>query len=108
VHATLFFLCLNQLWREYKNRDRRKGATWMLLYIWALFITGTIGGGVQMKEVELAYIDHRDEPGGPASWIEGSSEHNLSLAGFAAYVINEWLQDALLVRTSKMRSLHAC
>ena len=60
-------------------------------------ILGTMGCAVSIKVNQSAFVDFRDYPGGPgAYWVEQFAI-TYRVVGTAAYVINTWLQDGLLV-----------
>ena len=60
-------------------------------------VLGTMGCAVSIKVNQSAFVDFRDYPGGPvAYWVEQFAI-TYRVVGTAAYVINTWLQDGLLV-----------
>ena len=69
----------------------------MLAYVSCVFILGSIGNGAQMRLLELAYVDDRNYPGGPGAFEEYDGSIRVNVVGTAAYVVNAWLADGLLV-----------
>ncbi|TCD68387.1 hypothetical protein EIP91_010896 [Steccherinum ochraceum] len=96
VQLTLFLLCFNHLWSERKDKTRTRTYFWMV-YIVILFSLGTIGNAVNMRITELSFVDNRNFPGGPSAYEVELNFIPLNIAGTAAYIINGWLQDGLLL-----------
>lgn len=98
IHIVLFLMCFATLW---KGRVRSSKSTYgMLIYISSLFILGTIGNASQMRIVQEAYIDNRNYPGGPGAYDVYDGSVLTNVLGTAAYIINAWLADGLLVRST--------
>ena len=70
----------------------------MLAYISCVFILGSIGNAVQMRLLQLAYVDDRNYPGGPGAFEELNGSIRVNVVGTAAYCVNAWFADGLLVR----------
>lgn len=55
-----------------------------------------------MRMTQLAFIDYRNYPGGPGVFVELDDSFRVNVLGDAAYAVNEWLVDGLLVSTSRV------
>lgn len=97
---TLFVLCFIAWWAGRKTVP--KSAYCMLVYISCLFVSGSVGNGAQMHLLELAYVDDRNYPGGPGAYETFNGSVASSVISTAAYMVNAWFADGLLVRTKKI------
>ncbi|TCD67790.1 hypothetical protein EIP91_011918 [Steccherinum ochraceum] len=95
VHITLCFLCLNLLWAERKNKARNAYA-WMV-YILTLFVLGSVGNGMNMYLNQSAFVNNRNYPGGPGQYEIDEYSLAYNVVGTAAYMMNTWCQDGLLL-----------
>lgn len=68
-----------------------------------MFIVSSLGNGGQFKFTQMIWIDNREYPGGPGAYFAEQSTAFESTLCNAAYIVNGWLQDALIVCPS-----HAC
>ncbi|KZV85732.1 hypothetical protein EXIGLDRAFT_841253 [Exidia glandulosa HHB12029] len=94
VHATLFFLTLTLLWA--RPRTHWKDYIW-ITYTAIVFIVSSLGNGGQFKFTQMIWIDNREYPGGPGAYFAEQSTAFESTLCNAAYIVNGWLQDALIL-----------
>lgn len=93
IQFTLFVWCFNLLY--FRNKTR---VDWIFLaYICTLFILSNIGTAATIKFTSMSFIDYRDYPGGPAAFFIDQGFLPVSYMLNVAFVINIWLQDALIV-----------
>ncbi|EKM49608.1 uncharacterized protein PHACADRAFT_265150 [Phanerochaete carnosa HHB-10118-sp] len=95
VHITLFFLCFIAWWSA--RRHSPKSAYSMLAFISCVFVLGSIGNGTQMRLLQMAYVDDRDYPGGPGAFETYEGSVKVNVIGTAAYTVNAWFSDGLLL-----------
>ncbi|KZV85748.1 hypothetical protein EXIGLDRAFT_653805 [Exidia glandulosa HHB12029] len=93
VHATLFFLTLTLLCA--RPRTQWKDYGW-IVYITLMFVLSSVGNGGQFKFTELSWIDNRNYPGGPGAYETEQAAPSSTMCNIA-YIINGWLQDALII-----------
>ncbi|KAI0258330.1 hypothetical protein BC834DRAFT_975244 [Gloeopeniophorella convolvens] len=93
---TLFAICLNILIKQ-TNRTNIKIKGAFIAYITILFILGTIFMVSSAEFTQLAFIDNRNFPGGPAAYENAMFSIPVDMAGNAAFVLTTWFADALLV-----------
>lgn len=91
-----FFLLLEQT-----NRSTYKRKFPFLVIVFTIFMFGTFHTGYDMKDSQLRFIENRNFPGGPSAF-EGHSKHDT--LGNIAYVLMQWLCDALLVSAVSLYS----
>ena len=66
----------------------------------ALFTMGTITVSAKTRFYQLMWIDNRDIPGGPPSWILNHYNNPVETLADASYITANFLADGALVRTS--------
>lgn len=93
-------MCFVAWWSGRKTNPKR--AYFMLAYITCVFIVGSIGNGEQMRVLQLAFIDDRNYPGGPGAFEEFDGSITPNVIGTAAYCVNAWFADGLMVRPVQM------
>lgn len=103
VHATLFFIALKLLWE--RSRPNPNAKFWMA-YIIVVFAVSSVANGAQFKFTQMSFVDNRHYPGGPSVYIAQQAGAKPSVASISAYIINGWLQDALIVRDEACQWTH--
>ncbi|KAI0258510.1 hypothetical protein BC834DRAFT_835454 [Gloeopeniophorella convolvens] len=93
---TLFAICLNILVKQ-TNRTNIKIKGAFIAYISILFILGTIFMAASAEFTQMAFIDNRNYPGGPAAYENAMFSIPVDMAGNVAFVLTAWFADALLV-----------
>jgi hypothetical protein len=69
----------------------------LLVFICILFLLGNIGNATNIVFGQKTFIDDREYPGGPnAFFVEQSTDWSAVVCN-SVYIVNSWLQDALLV-----------
>ncbi|KAF8553512.1 hypothetical protein OG21DRAFT_1463955 [Imleria badia] len=96
VTVSLYFLSFYLLVRE-KNRVEFKQRLPLLIYITASFLLGTLFMIALAAFTQMAFIDDRNYPGGPNAFENNMFSIPVDNSGNAAFVLSNWLSDALLV-----------
>lgn len=98
VVLTLFSICVPHLAAKPKrNYPHAKRRWWLLLYISACFILGTLNIASEAKMAQLAFIDNRNYPGGPAMYEIAMYAIPVSSMSSVGFVLTNWSTDCLLV-----------
>lgn len=92
INVTLFWITFNLFWK--RPRTSWKDYIW-ITYICLIFSLCTIGNGTQFKYGELAFVDYRNHPGGPAGFNDETTP--VGTLCNAIYFVNIWFQDGLLL-----------
>jgi len=80
-----------------RHRQPRFAYSFMV-YVFVMFVLGTIGNTGNMKWFELGYVGNREFPGGPAAYFaEDGSFDTANLVSLTAYVVATWMQDGFLL-----------
>lgn len=96
IHFTLFAICAYILVRQMSrsNYARQLG---FLVYIVTVFILGTLLTVSSSAFTQLAFVDNRNFPGGPAVYEQLMSWIPVDELGNVALVLSSFFNDALLV-----------
>ncbi|KAH9945099.1 uncharacterized protein BXZ73DRAFT_38000 [Epithele typhae] len=98
VHVASFVLCADAMWTSARtNRAMRTRSSIFMLFIFLLFLSGTLNFACNTRIVQLQFIDNRDFPGGPMAWLFAFYSIGVNTAGNAGYIIGNFLADALLL-----------
>lgn len=73
IAFTLYCLCVQSLYLQFREPDKRRQARFTIGYISFQFFCATAFLALNARAMQLAYIDHADFPGGP--WIYENSNH---------------------------------
>ncbi|KAI0258609.1 hypothetical protein BC834DRAFT_974963 [Gloeopeniophorella convolvens] len=88
---TLFAICLNILVKQ-TNRTNIKIKGAFIAYISILFILGTIFMAASAEFTQMAFIDNRNYPGGPAAYENAMFSIPVDMAGNVAFVLTAWVR----------------
>ena len=102
VTVSLYFLSFYLLVRE-KNRVEFKQRLPLLIYITASFLLGTLFMIALAAFTQMAFIDDRNYPGGPNAFENNMFSIPIDNSGNAAFVLSNWLSDALVVSNHPIR-----
>ena len=102
ITVSLYFLSLHLLVRD-KNRVEFRQRLPLLIYITASFILGTLFMIALAAFTQMAFIDDRNYPGGPNAFENNMFSIPVDDAGNAAFVLSNWLSDALVVSNYPIR-----
>ncbi|KZV99267.1 hypothetical protein EXIGLDRAFT_250542 [Exidia glandulosa HHB12029] len=94
MHALLFGLCVYVMTQR---RADLKMYRWSLVYIFALFICGTLNLAFGIKWNQMIWIDNRNFPGGPNAFVGMMFSDPINVASNAAYVTGAILADAFVL-----------
>ncbi|EIN05001.1 hypothetical protein PUNSTDRAFT_75406 [Punctularia strigosozonata HHB-11173 SS5] len=97
LNLALFVQCVPLLWAQRKKDPKYSYAA--LLFVGLIFSFSTIANGIAMFMNQLAFVDDRNYPGGPAVFASEQVPitQNLNLVATACYFFNQWLQDGFLL-----------
>lgn len=98
VVLTLYLICLHALFQQLRSGVRKNQAIFSGLYITVMFALGTVYCAVNSRITQLAYVNDRNFPGGPADFAVFVFSTPINIAGAVAFFITSWMNDALLVR----------
>jgi hypothetical protein len=101
ITVSLYFLSFHLLLRE-KNRVEFKQRLPLLIYITVSFLLGTLFMIALAAFTQMAFIDDRNYPGGPSAFENNMFSIPVDNAGNAAFVLSNWLSDALLVSNHRI------
>ncbi|KAJ6547832.1 hypothetical protein DFH09DRAFT_1039879 [Mycena vulgaris] len=96
VVLTLFAMCFYLLVKQ-TTRSNYTRSVFFLVYISIEFILATLFQGSIAKYVQLAFVEDRDFPGGPAAYEEDMFSIPVDEIGNVAFVLTNWFSDALVV-----------
>ena len=102
ITVSLYFLSFNLLVRD-RNRVEFKKRLPLLVYISLSFLLGTLFMCALAAFTQMAFIDDRNYPGGPDAFENNEFSIPVDDAGNAAFVLSNWLSDALLVSDHRIR-----
>ncbi|PPR06714.1 hypothetical protein CVT24_013034 [Panaeolus cyanescens] len=97
VVLTLYLVCVYALIQQFRAGIRKNQAIWSGVYITIMFALGTVYCAVNSRITQLAYVNFRNFPGGPAAFAVFVFSTPINIAGAAAFFITSWMNDALLV-----------
>ncbi|KAG8220623.1 hypothetical protein J3R82DRAFT_2881 [Butyriboletus roseoflavus] len=96
ITAALYFLSFHLLTRAKNHVEFRKRLP-LLIYITLSFVLGTIFMISLAAFTQMAFIDDRNYPGGPSAYENNMFSIPIDDTGNAAFVLSNWLSDALVV-----------
>ncbi|KAN0101294.1 hypothetical protein V8E55_001278 [Tylopilus felleus] len=96
ITVSLYFLSFYLLVRD-RNRVEFKNRLPLLIYITLSFLLGTLFMCALATFTQMAFIDDRNYPGGPNAFENNMFSIPVDDSGNAAFVLSNWLSDALLV-----------
>ncbi|KAH7884134.1 hypothetical protein F5I97DRAFT_1898759 [Phlebopus sp. FC_14] len=96
ITVSLYFMSFHLLVRA-KNRVEFKTRLPLLIYITVSFLLGTLFMFALAAFTQMAFIDNRNYPGGPNAYENNMFSIPVDDSGNAAFVLSNWLSDALLV-----------
>jgi len=96
IEVSLFAICFKLLFTRTNRMNERKQLM-LLTFVTVLFILGTIFVYSLSEFTQLAFIENRNYPGGPAAYEEAMFWVPASKIGTVVFVMGNWLMDLLLV-----------
>jgi len=99
ITFSLYFLSFHLLVRE-KNHVEFKTRVPLLICITVTFLLGTIFMISLAAFTQMAFIDDRNYSGGPNAFENNMFSIPVDNVGNVAFVLSNWMSDALLVSTS--------
>ncbi|KAH7908984.1 hypothetical protein BJ138DRAFT_1090304 [Hygrophoropsis aurantiaca] len=98
VVLALFWLCFRTLWKRIKVKDaNHRRNVFFLLYSCVMFMLGSLFMGSNSDFTQLAYINQRNFPGGPAAFEEQMFSIGPDEIANVSFVLANWLADSLMV-----------
>lgn len=70
---------------------------WQFAYVWIMFALGTIQAAGNAKFYERMWIDDREIPGGPSSFLTTHFNDPFNTLATSGYITAIFLQDSVLV-----------
>ena len=104
INVCLYFMTLHYLTRS-QNRMELKRSLPVVIYITTLFGLATIFMVSLVGFTQMTFIDDRNYPGGPNAFEDNEFSIPLDDAGNVAFVVINWLCDALMVRMLRSNGL---
>ncbi|KAH7918947.1 hypothetical protein BV22DRAFT_1100026 [Leucogyrophana mollusca] len=98
IVLALFWLCFRTLWKRIKVKDANyRRNVFFLVYASVMFILGSLFMGSNCDFTQLAYINQRNFPGGPAAFEEQMFSIGADEIANVSFVLANWLADSLMV-----------
>ncbi|THH32554.1 hypothetical protein EUX98_g1618 [Antrodiella citrinella] len=88
IHVALFIACL---------RPVLKRGRWLGAYVAILFTLATTGIALQVYWHAVAFIDHRNDPGGPYEFLKQNVMHPVNIALTVIYLLLNWFSDGIVL-----------
>lgn len=95
VELTLFTMCM-QLLIQRMTRDNRTRTIILLVYIFVMFICGTLIIASDAQMTQLSFITERNFPGGPSAFETDEFSIPIDELGNVLISVSQWLADGLL------------
>ncbi|KAF8838979.1 hypothetical protein BDN67DRAFT_970798 [Paxillus ammoniavirescens] len=98
IVMALFWLCFRNLWCRIKIKDASRSRNiCFLVYICLMAVLGSLFLASNSKFTQLAFINHRDYPGGPSAYEQQMFSVGVDEIGNVSFTLANWLADSLLV-----------
>ncbi|PPQ71932.1 hypothetical protein CVT24_007906 [Panaeolus cyanescens] len=97
VVLTLYCICIYTLVLQFIEGSRRRHIIFSGIYITVMFACGTVYCAANARLTQLAYVNFRNFPGGPAVYALYEFNTPISIAGATAFMMTTWMNDALLI-----------
>ncbi|KAH8109256.1 hypothetical protein DFH11DRAFT_1861577, partial [Phellopilus nigrolimitatus] len=81
---------------EARKRSRERLDWTLLIYAFVMFSLGTIFIGMDIRALQLMFIDNRDFPGGPTAYALSNYSSATTVVPNACSIISGWLADGFL------------
>jgi len=98
VVLTLYCICAHILLPQVKTVKRRQ-AVFTFIYISWMFFFCTVYVASNARTTQLAYVNNRNFPGGPAQYAIFIFDQPITTVGLVAFFAINWMTDAVLVYT---------
>jgi len=98
VVLTLYCICAHILLPQVKTVKRRQ-AVFTFIYISWMFFFCTVYVASNARNTQLAYVNNRNFPGGPAQYTIFIFDQPTTKVGLVAFFAINWMTDAVLVYT---------
>lgn len=96
VELALFGICFKLLVQQ-TNRENYRRQLFFLSFITLVFILGTVFVYSNSEFTQLAFVDDRDFPGGPAMFEDKMFWIPVDELGVVSWVVGNWMMDMLMV-----------
>jgi hypothetical protein len=97
VVVTLFFMCFSVLYRQTATRVRSRQRIILWVYICVVFILNTLFIAANSQFTQLAFIDDRNYPGGPAQFENDMWSIPIDEVNNVVFVLQNWMNDGMIV-----------
>ncbi|KAJ7609352.1 hypothetical protein DFH06DRAFT_1247242 [Mycena polygramma] len=95
--AVVAFMCLYLLIQRKDNTSSRNTRIALITYVSAVFIFSTIFQACNVEFTQLAFIENREYPGGPAAYENDFWNIPVDAVGNVLFVLTNWMTDAILL-----------
>lgn len=95
VELALFGICFKLLVQQ-TNRENYRRQLFFLSFITLVFILGTVFVYSNSEFTQLAFVDDRDFPGGPAMFEDKMFWIPVDELGVVSWVVGNWMMDMLM------------
>lgn len=96
IMLTVAALCVYGMLQAIQRSTRTRTSLYFV-YISVLIILSTLYTASASRMVNLAYVDHRDYPGGPSVYAALLYSDPINVMGNISFTITTWLVDGLIV-----------
>lgn len=111
VVLTLSFMCFRILFLHIRDSKRSpvgsgqlstRQSIALLVYVGLIFFFGTLFTGALAWFTQLAFVNDRNFPGGPAVFEEIEFANPVDIACSVAFVLANWMADGMMVRVDPL------
>ncbi len=93
----LYFICAQELYLQIQKPERRRQSIINLACITLLLVFSTLYVASNAYTTQLAYVNDRNFPGGPAVYAASIFYIPISIMGLCSFFIINWITDLVLV-----------
>jgi hypothetical protein len=104
IMFTLYLICCYFLRLQITNKQGERRSVFLICYITAMFVFGTIYVATTTQATMDSYVYHANFPGGPSAYnnlVLFSAP--IGIINTVSYVLANWLADAMLVSSNLCR-----
>ncbi|KAJ6522059.1 hypothetical protein B0H19DRAFT_904200, partial [Mycena capillaripes] len=95
--AVLAFMCLYLLLQPKNNASSRRNRIALIAYVSIVFAFSTIFQACNVEFTQLAFIENREYPGGPAAYENDFWNIPVDAVGNVLFVLTNWMTDSILL-----------
>ncbi|KAJ7097071.1 hypothetical protein B0H15DRAFT_902416 [Mycena belliarum] len=95
--AVLAFMCLYLLLQRKDNASSRNTRIALIAYVSIIFVFSTIFQACNVEFTQLAFVENREYPGGPAAYENDFWNIPVDAVGNVLFVLTNWMTDSILL-----------